>query len=30
MGMKNVCHMSGGFTEWKKAGQPIEQVEKKA
>jgi 3-mercaptopyruvate sulfurtransferase SseA len=30
MGMKNVCHMNGGFTAWKKADQPIETVEKKA
>ena len=30
MGMKNVCHMSGGFTAWKKADQPIETVKKKA
>ena len=27
MGMKNVCHMGGGFTAWKAAKQPIEQVE---
>ena len=30
MGMKNVCHMNGGYTAWKKADQPIETVEKKA
>ena len=30
MGMNNVCHMSGGFTAWKEAEQPIEPVEKKA
>ena len=30
MGMSNVCHMSGGFTAWKEAQQPIEPVEKKA
>ena len=29
MGMSNVCHMSGGFTAWKQAKQPIEPVEKK-
>jgi rhodanese-related sulfurtransferase len=29
MGMNNVCHMSGGFTAWKEAEQPIEPVEKK-
>ncbi len=29
MGMSNVCHMSGGFTAWKEAEQPIEAVEKK-
>ena len=29
MGMSNVCHMSGGFTAWKEAKQPIEPVEKK-
>ena len=30
MGMSNVCHMSGGFSAWKEAQQPIESVEKKA
>lgn len=30
MGMANVCHLAGGFTAWKAAGQPIEPVEKKA
>ena len=30
MGMKNICHMNGGINSWKKAGLPIEQVEKKA
>jgi|TARA_B100001105_G_C22267814_1_gene389669 rhodanese-related sulfurtransferase len=30
MGMNNVCHMSGGFTAWKEAEQPIEPVEKKS
>ena len=30
MGMSNVCHMSGGFTAWKEAQQPIESEEKKA
>ena len=30
MGMNNVCHMSGGFTAWKEAEQPIEPVAKKA
>ena len=29
MGMKNVCHMGGGFTAWKEAGKPLEAVEKK-
>ena len=29
MGMKPVAHMRGGFSEWKKAGKPVEQVESK-
>lgn len=26
MGMTNVCHLEGGFTAWKEAGKPIEQL----
>ena len=29
MGLTNVAHMAGGFTEWKAAGMPIEIVERK-
>lgn len=29
MGLVNVAHMAGGFTEWKAAGLPIEVVEPK-
>ena len=29
MGLEPVCHVSGGFTAWKKADKPIEAVEKK-
>ena len=29
MGLTNVAHMAGGFTEWKAAGMPIETVERK-
>lgn len=24
MGMENVCHIDGGFTAWKEAGQPVD------
>ena len=30
MGMENVCHMAGGFTAWREAGKPIEDLEKKS
>lgn len=30
MGVKNVFHLSGGFSEWKKAGRPTGLREKKA
>lgn len=23
MGMKNICHLDGGFSAWKKAGHPV-------
>ena len=26
MGMTNVCHLEGGFTAWKEAGKPVEQL----
>lgn len=26
MGMENVCHMAGGFSAWKEAEKPIEQL----
>lgn len=29
MGLKPVAHMAGGFGAWKKAGGPVEMVEKK-
>ena len=29
MGLANVAHMGGGFTEWKVAGLPVEVVERK-
>ncbi len=29
VGLKNVAHMRGGFTEWSEAGNPAETVEKK-
>ncbi len=29
MGLEPVCHTSGGFTAWKKAGGSVEAVEKK-
>ncbi len=29
MGLEPVCHVSGGFTTWKKADKPVEAVEKK-
>jgi rhodanese-related sulfurtransferase len=29
MGLKPVAHMAGGFGAWKKAGGPVETVEKK-
>jgi rhodanese-related sulfurtransferase len=29
MGLKPVAHMAGGFGAWKKAGGPVEAVEKK-
>ena len=30
MGLTNVAHMAGGFTEWRAAGMPIEMVERKS
>ncbi len=30
MGLKPVAHMAGGFGAWKKAGAPVEVVEKKS
>jgi rhodanese-related sulfurtransferase len=29
MGLTNVAHMGGGFTAWKAAGFPVEEVERK-
>ncbi|MDF1737388.1 MAG: rhodanese-like domain-containing protein [Minwuia sp.] len=29
LGLKNTCHIDGGFGDWKKAGFDIEAVEKK-
>ncbi len=29
VGLKNVAHMRGGFTEWSEVGNPAEKVEKK-
>ncbi len=29
MGLTPVCHVEGGFTEWKKSGAPVEIVEPK-
>lgn len=29
MGMKNVCHMGGGFKAWQEAGKPVEAIEDK-
>ncbi len=29
MGLKNVAHMAGGFTAWRAADFPVEEVEKK-
>ncbi|WP_417408842.1 rhodanese-like domain-containing protein [Hoeflea sp.] len=29
MGLDTVCHVSGGFSAWKKAGKPTELVERK-
>jgi len=29
MGMENVLHLEGGFSEWKKAGRPVGQREHK-
>ena len=29
MGLSNVCHISGGFSGWKTAGAPVEDVPKK-
>jgi rhodanese-related sulfurtransferase len=29
MGLENVCHIGGGFSGWKGAGSPVEQVAKK-
>ncbi|MGI9322742.1 MAG: rhodanese-like domain-containing protein [Pseudomonadales bacterium] len=29
MGLPKVCHMTGGFTAWKEAGLPVEDVERK-
>lgn len=29
MGLKNVCHIDGGFKAWKDANGPLETVEKK-
>jgi 3-mercaptopyruvate sulfurtransferase SseA len=28
MGLKPVAHMAGGFSEWKKAGGPVEMDER--
>lgn len=30
MGMTNVCHLGGGFTEWKKQNAPVAPVEPKS
>lgn len=30
MGMDKVCHVEGGFGAWKKAGGPVDTVERKA
>ena len=30
MGMGNVCHMAGGFSAWKEAEKPIEQLAPKS
>jgi rhodanese-related sulfurtransferase len=27
MGLKNICHIEGGFAAWRKADYPIEEVE---
>ncbi len=29
MGLKNVCHVGGGFEAWTEAGAPVEKVERK-
>lgn len=29
MGMRNVAHVDGGFTEWKKLGAPVETLEER-
>jgi rhodanese-related sulfurtransferase len=29
MGLKNIAHMAGGFTAWKEADFPVENVERK-
>jgi rhodanese-related sulfurtransferase len=29
MGMSNVAHIDGGFTEWKKQGAPVETMEER-
>lgn len=29
MGLEPVCHIGGGYSTWKKAGKPVETVEKK-
>ncbi len=29
MGLKNVCHVGGGFEAWIEAGAPVEKVERK-
>ena len=29
MGLSPVCHVSGGYSSWKKAGHPTESVERK-
>lgn len=29
MGLENVCHIGGGFSGWKAAGSPVEEVPKK-
>jgi len=26
MGLDNVCHIEGGFTAWKEAGSPVEEI----